>query len=794
MGVASRLALCFVVLILVIVPVARGEDSRGTLKGLEAAVEIHYDSYGIPHIYATSWTDAARTLGYLHATDRLWQMDMYRRQASGTTAEVIGRAGLESDILMRQLGIRRGCETLWNSDKLPSALRAEFEAYAAGVNVRLEELGDKDLPLYFQALGYKPAPWTPTDSLVFNKYMGWDQSGTNDDLWFGRMVGKLGSAAAEELWPLDRPYEEPTVVWQNNRRESPKPLTKSVSASDGFDAAFERLSRARSPFRGLHFGSNNWAVDGTKTASGKPMLCNDPHLGFQLPSIWYTAHLSVGGKNVAGVTFPGGPGVVIGHNDRIAWGITNMQADAVDYYVETLKPDDPLAYQHRGAWLRVDREHEEIPIRGEAAHPLDIDYTIHGPIISRDKQVVALCWTGLGPTNDVAGFWGIQRADNLEQFLAALDMLVVPCLNMAYADIEGNIGVHPAGALPLRTHGQGRIPLDGASGDYDWTGMIPASEMPLAVNPSEHYIASANGRPASIGYPHYLGWMWDPSYRKRRINELLAAAKGLTLEAMQTIQLDAYDKAAERFLPPLLGALSDESLDAFARRVRDETARWNFVADQGSIGTLVWLRWFSLYREQVWDDEWSSRGIEKVGGSWGFSGTNRREPMLEVLEYLTREFPQSVWFDDRRTVERENRDSIARRSFALAVESLRKEFGDDLENWRWGKINVLQIRSLSGQAELARQGGPVVGDSYTLNPGSNIGTVGGGASFRLLVDFGNPAASLGIYPGGQSENPASPHYADQMALWAAGKYAPLLPVAAAQLPEPIKANKLVLQP
>jgi len=792
-GVHYFARVCFSIVCLVALSASRLQaDENVPLADLSDEVTVYFDTHGIPHIFAHRWTDAARVLGYIHAGDRLWQMDMFRRQASGATAELLGKDALPSDILMRQLGIRRSCEALWNAGDIPADLRAELIAYAAGVNARIAALDEKTLPIYFQALGYRPAPWTPVDSLVFSKYMGWDQSGTLDDLWFGMMVEKLGVQAAEQLWPLERPYEVPTVHAQSDRAK-----LSALRPLPGMAQTYEHTLAAQRAVhwlgRGGSFGSNNWAIDGTKTTTGKPLLCNDPHLGFSLPSIWYAAHLSVNGENVAGVTFAGAPHVVIGHNDRLAWGITNMQADAVDCFVETMHPDDPLQYQHRGEWKKVERITEHIPVRGEAAHELHIDSTVHGPIIRRDERAISLAWTGLAPTKDLVAIWGMGRAKDMRQFLAALDDLAVPCLNIVYADVDGNIAMHPCGTLPVRTPGQGRIPLDGASGDNDWLATIPRSQLPLSVNPPEHFVASANGRPAPLGFPHYLGWMWDASYRIRRINDQLSAADKISLDGMKAIQCDAYDKAAERFVPVLLAAHNDgKPAEPIAQRALDELAKWDYVADADSIGTAIWLRWFQIYREQIWNDEWTSRGIQQPDGSWGFSGTNRREPMIEVLEFITREDPQSIWFDDRTTPQRETRDDILRSSFLAAVTALRGQLGDDVAKWNWGAINILHIGSLSRQPDLARRGLATVGTAYTVNPGSNVGTVGGGASWRMIVDLADPSRSIGVYPGGQSENPASPLYNDLMEPWAKGEYLPLHALGSAdRLPESARTRKLV---
>ncbi len=776
------------------------------LKGLAAPVEVYFDPHGIPHVYAQSWPDAARVLGYLHARDRLWQMDLFRRRASGRLAEVLGPEQLESDILMRRLGVRAGCKALWNSDAVPPAMRSELTAYAEGVNAYLTEIGDAGLPAFFKLVGYKPEPWSPVDSLVFSKYMGWDQSGTMDDLWFGAMVDKLGVAAADELWPLDRPYEIPTVKHQADRQHLPAvaaggrteshALVRRPGEGPIYLATYERLSRAGWFDRGLSFGSNNWAVDGTKTASGKPILCSDPHLGFNLPSIWYACHLSVRGENVAGVTFPSGPGIVIGHNDRLAWGITNMQADAVDYFVETVDAGHPRQYLHKGQWKPIESHTETIKVHGKPDHELTIEQTVHGPIVERKGRVISLAWTGLGPTTDPIALWRFQHSRNLREFLSACDLLICPCLNLAYADVDGNIAIHPCGALPLRLHGQGRIPMDGASGANDWAGMIPLDQLPLAVNPPEHYVASANGRPSPLGYPFYLGWMWDPSYRTRRINHILAHSDKLTPEKMQAIQYDTHDVAAERFLPVFLGALRDaDVIDAVGDRARGVLKSWDYVASVDSRAPALWLRWLEFYRDDVWKNQWESRGIKQPSGSWGFSGDNRREPMMEVLEYLTREFPNSAWFDDPTTPEHETRDDVIRRAFREMTGSIKKQFGDDPAAWQWGKINKLNIDSLSGVPALGRSGTPVPGTAFTLNPGSNVGTVGGGASWRMIVDLADPQHSRGVFPGGQSGNPASPHYDDQIAVWAAGKHLPLNAVSdPSQLPPETRRAQQTFSP
>ncbi|SVA82356.1 uncharacterized protein METZ01_LOCUS135210 [marine metagenome] len=746
-----------------------------SLSILDKPASVQHDEFGIPHVFAANRLDGARIIGWLHASDRLWQMDLLRRQASGTVAEVFGRDRLKHDILMRRLGLRRTSKAWWISDRVPSEFRAELQAYADGVNARMEQFKKIGWPAIFKDLGYTPGPWSPVDSIVFTKYMGWDQSGTDADLWFGTVVEKLGVRAAEELWPLDRPYEIPTVRQQHNRKSPPTGAMHPLpGCEDAFAAALESFDGVEWLGRGMAFGSNNWAIDGSKTRSGKPILCSDPHLGFDLPSLWYAWHLSVNGRNITGAGFPTAPYIVIGHNDRLGWGITNMQADVMDYFIEEPHPKDPKLYRHRGEWKEFHRVEETIQIKGESAHIESIDYTVHGPIISSNEGLVAAQWTGLGETRDGLAIWMMNRANNLSEALAGFDQIVIPTLSMAYADADGNIAIHACGAIPLRMRGQGRIPMDGASGEFDWRGFIPRRSLPLAVNPPRHYVGSANGRPASIGYPHHLGWMWDSSYRTRRMHQLLTNCDDMTIEKMIPLQNDAYDKAAERFLPTLLAAVKkNKPQDPFERELLAAVASWDYRAKGDSAGPLIWLRWFQHYRAGVWNDEWPARGLSERGGSWGYTGNNRRQPMLEVLEYITREHPNSEWFNDQATAERESRDDIIVRAFHKAAAELQQRAGNRLDALIWNKINKLHIGSISGNADWDRGGHSVPGDSFTLNPGSGGGRVGGGASWRMIVDFANPSRSIGIYPGGQSGDPDDPHYADLIPLWAQNKYAPL---------------------
>jgi len=787
------------------------QRSELPLPGLSAPAEVYRDRYGIPHIYARSTEDAYFALGYLHATDRLFQMELFRRRASGTLAEIFGKSALEEDIFIRQLGLRRSVEGAWRDPRFETKLKMEIVGYCAGVNARLRELEGRGFPEVFRNLGFTPAAWTPVDALVFLKYMAWDQSGTDTDVWMGMLVQKLGLETVEELFPLDRPYEIPTVApgLSPARPTLPTPSgqvpggaivaalcerrtatvldsigDRSTSFPAGYaDAARELHSRFVSGRFGsqFSFGSNNWAIDGTKSATGKPILANDPHLGFSLPSIWYTAHLVAPGLNVMGVTFAGSPYVIIGHNERIAWGFTNMQADAVDYFIEKTDAQRPNQYFYKGAWHETLRRTEEIAVRGEPPVRLEIESTVHGPLVTNHGLRLALSWMGLGPTLDAMAIAHLSTARNVSDFREALRDLSVPALNVVYADADGNIAMAPHGALPLRKRGQGRWPVDGSTGEFDWVGTIPDDQLPFALNPPQHYVASANGRPAAVGYPHYLGWMWDASYRTRRIHELLRTHDHITSGQMEQFQMDAHDVAAEAFVPVLVSAYDHKPFgDATVKAAIEELRHWNFEATPESVAPTIWWAWFKKFPDSVWKDNFDAAGVEPWAGSWGYSGTNQRLPIVEVLEYLTRENPNSAWFDDVRTPQVETRDDVMASSFVAAVEQLVKESGGGVREWKWEKTNVLKLHSLSQQSALDRGGMTVRGDGFTLCPGGEGGEVSGGASWRMVVDLANPAHSFGVYPGGQSDDPTSPHYDDLVKPWADGNYLPLLFYSTAQ--------------
>ena len=744
------------------------------LAGLANSITIIRDKHAIPHIYGTTADDDVfLALGYVHATDRMWQMDMFRRMAEGNLAEILGESAFEQDVFCRTLGFARAAERCLAAMQENSPTYRCLSAYSRGVNARIEELAPDELPVYFKTLGYTMAPWSPIDTLSFLRYVAWLLCGSFDDLWLLTLADKLGADAIDELYPFDRPYEIPIVPEKKilKPRKMSSVIPKNIPGL--LDAARDILDRAlRTGFwqrLRSSAGSNNWAIDGTKSASGAPILCNDPHLEFMLPSVWYIAHLATEKMNVAGGTFPGIPAVLVGHNDRIAWGVTNTQADVVDFFYEKVHPKDTSKYRHKGRWRRFETVNETVSIRGIGPREVTIELSVHGPVLTRKGQTITMQWTGHELSDEVQTFLRLSSATSFADFLDALRCAGVPAQNFAYADKEGTIAIFPAGKFPIRKHGFGRVPHDGSSGEFDWRGFIPFSRLKYVVNPGSHYVASANQRPVGGSYPyHYLGWQWDANYRARRIKHLLASNKLLTLDDMKRFQLDVHDCAAESFLPALFSAFEEENPEELVGNALALLKTWDCKATPDSVAATIWMTWFLYLRDAFWGVVWNTAGAP-TEGCWGFAD-NSWYPPTELLERILRQPEEETVLNTVKIPHGDDLDALVRHSFEQAVTDLATKAGEDMTAWRWAQFNKAQFESLSKVEALSRKDVPVGGTMYTLYPGGKSDGVVAGATLRFIVSFDHPDEALVVYPGGQSEDGASPHYADLFDAWVNGDY------------------------
>jgi penicillin amidase len=662
------------------------------------------------------------------------------------------------------------------------------------------------LPREFGQLGYQPGPWTPTDSLAITKAMAWELCGSLDDLYLATLVEKLGQEVVTALFPIDRYKEVPIIPPERVRGtasgdgKSNPFLSSGAHKSDMYYAYLRLAGMVSHEFSilggGTSFGSNNWVIGRKKSAGGRPMLASDPHLGLELPCVWYAAHIKAKGLNIIGGTIPGLAAVLVGHNSNVAWGITNTQADVTDFYIEKLNEEN-THYLYDGQWKPLEVLTETISIKGqEEPSELIVRETEHGPVLPLPDMNMSIKWVGAEPDDDTYAFYTLNHALDYDDFAASMRTLNVPPMNFAYADTDGMIAMWVAGLFPIRQKGLGRIPMDGTSSEFEWEGFIPRIDTPHRVNPPQGYLASANQRPAPKDYPYYLGYEWDPGYRARRINYLLSSNDEITMEQMKGFQTDTYDTAAASMLPHLISSCEDEFEEGkpYAQAL-DTLAGWDFFTSTDSSAATIWWRWLENLRDVVWKDEWKAAGIEPPSESWGHTDLNKWHPPLEVLEQMVIEEPTSKWFDDVSTKDRETLRECASISLRAAVDELRAQRGPDIAAWNWGTENTLRLDHLSGEPSLGRGGHPLSGSALALSARGSGTDVTSGPSWRMIVDFGDLGGTIGIFPGGQSGDPQSRHYDDLIDTWVEDAYISLPPYSTSeQMPAEQVEVRYVLSP
>ncbi|GER89220.1 peptidase S45 [Dictyobacter vulcani] len=616
------------------------------LDGLHEAVEVVTDPYGVPHIYAANEDDLYFAQGYVHAQDRLWQMDLHRRIGAGRLSEILGPMTLEVDRFSRRLGMHRAAVA--DTATLPDHDRHILEAYARGVNSFITHHKNK-LSVEFTILGYQPEPWQPSDTLQWGKVQAWSLNGNwETELIRARIISKIGPERAVKLEAGYDP-QHPLII---------PPGVAYQGINLGLLEQYEQL-QTLSGFS-IMGGSNNWVVDGTMTESGAPLLCNDPHLGQAAPSIWYECHLIAGDLDVTGASFPGAPGVIIGHNQHIAWGVTNAVSDVQDLYVEKFNPENPRQYEFRGQWAEAEVIREEILVKGNEQPVVEeVRVTRHGPIITHLPAIsqaqttegeltelpLALRWTSLEAGTLLTAVRQINRASNWQEFQHALRSWDTPAQNFVYADNAGNIGYTMAGNIPIRAKGQSIVPVPGWSGEYEWTGRIPFEELPRTYNPDQHFLVTANHRVVNDDYPYYITHEWLNGYRAQRIQDLLTSKKKLTVADMAEIQHDQYCLPAAEIVPYILQI---EPANAMARAAQEILQTWDYQLRPDSIGASLYSTFVRKLERLVLDavlgdDEdllhnYLGKSISALGTLNGYAGRTR-----PLLLRLLRE-QQDSWF------------------------------------------------------------------------------------------------------------------------------------------------------
>lgn len=776
-------------------------DAVESLPGLGAAVTVVYDDRDVPHIFAANEDDAVRALGYVVARDRLFQLELQTRAASGRITELAGARALELDREPRRLGMTRAAERKLAALDPASAGARAIAVYAEGVNAYIDHMSPADVPIEYRLLGARPERWKPIDSIHLLNRMGWTLSYGESDLQRERVAALVGRRAAEALLPRDMPLQEPIVPngatgvprLDGPPLPPPGPPDRTVLGDASSLAATLPASESRATDlarAGDALGSNNWAVAPGRTQRGRALLAGDPHLDLTLPSIWYEAHLVVPGKlDVYGVTIPGAPGIVIGFNRDVAWTFTNTEADAVDFYGETV--DDsvhPTRYRVDGAWRPIERRVERyLGPTGALLAADTVLYTHRGPMRREGARWLSMRWTVLDPSNEMDALVRAAHARDAAEWFEAMRGWSAPAQNMLVADRAGTIAIRSTGHFPIRPAGiTGAWIADGALSSSDWTGYRPPERYPYASSPAQGFLASANQQPVDPRTDStYLGASWADPWRAIRINALLRADSAATPESMRRDQTDPGSARADAFVPAFLAAAASRERGrpdarlAEAARLLGEWDRRYTRDDRRAV--LFELAMAELVR-RTWD-ELAPRGGRRVA-----------TPPGSVLLRLLGD-SSSAWWDDARTPSvRERRDDVLAASLRAALDSAERRHGAPSDSgWRWGRVQRANIGHLLGLAGFSRRGLEVQGGPSTLNPLAGAGTFG--PSWRMVVELGDPVRAWGTYPGGQSGNPASRRYDDRIPKWQAGALEPLrLPRGPDALDRAHRSATLTLMP
>ena len=739
-----------------------GQDLQ--LAGLKEPAEIFLDDRLVPHVFAGNESDAYYLQGYLHAKFRLWQMEFQTYAAAGRISELIGPKGLNYDREKRRLGM------VWAAEKAVAELekdyvsKTEADAYTAGVNAYITSLKESELPIEYKLLGYRPELWSNLKTALFLKFMSLDLAGYESDFEYTNLRSILGYATFNKMFPITQDSLDPIVPLDTLSRIP----GVSVKAPPGSDSIYlqnrdtANVEEVKKPNRDN--GSNNWAVSGIKTKSGSPILCNDPHLGLNLPSLWYEMQLSCPGFRAYGVTFPGAPGVIIGFNDSCAFGFTNAMRDVRDYYEIRFRDDSRREYWYNGKWLPTDFRFEHIICKDTTEFIDTIAYTVFGPVMydksfSGSKRInnkyYAVRWKAHDAGNELMIFNGLDHAKNYADYRESVKWLHTPGQNAIFASKNGDIAIMAQGDFPAKWTRQGDFVMPGTDSSYLWQGMIPEAETPFMYNPERGFVSSANQYPVNpLTYPYYLGGEYH-NYRGLMINRYLSQENEIGIEDMMKLQLDTYNPFAGMARPILLKNIDSTGLNTEELKYFEILKDWDLHYEADAKGASVFkITWDSL-KAIVWDDELAK------AGEYGFYPVNST-----LLEGLLRD---SVYefVDDINTPEIETLQQDVNKAFKKAIQTCKNL--DREGKLTWGKLKATRIEHLAKLDPFSRLDINNSGGGYAINAVRNDH----GPSWRMIVQLTKNTEAYGIYPGGQSGNPGSVYYDNFVDNWANGKYYPL---------------------
>jgi penicillin amidase len=742
-------------------PKNTASENALSLAGLKGEVTVQFDDQRIPHIFAENNHDVYYTQGYLTAKDRLWQMDFQTRFASGRLAEVIGPKAIEIDRFQRRMGMGFGAENMVKTMMQDPEVAELMNAYAEGVNAYIHSLKPGDYPIEFKLLDYAPEEWTPINSAYLLKLMSATLASSSNEFYMTNILKKYGADVVKDLFPNYPLREDPIIpngtAWNFSKVPVPSATTTTAPTA---------TAGIKTKEKDEVIGSNNWAVSGSKTSTGLPILENDPHLDLTLPSIWYQVQLVTKDMNVYGVSIPGAPGVIIGFNSKVAWGVTNVGSDVLDWYKISFKDQNHKEYLYNNQWKATNARIETIKVRGDETLSDTVYYTHHGPVVYLENQKpekfskadnipagYALRWIAHDGSNDVKTFYMLNKASNYADYRKALTYYTAPAQNFVFASMDNDIAITPNGYFPLKWKEQGKFLLDGNNPNDEWHGRIPAEQNPTVKNPPRGFVSSANQFSADPSYPYYLHWEFSGYERAHRINKRLTVMTKATADSLRNLQNDNYSVFAENVLANLSAGVNAQKLSAAEKQAFKVVSTWNKFYDATEIGASIFEIWQKQLNIEIWADEFGNQ-----------QNIMRYPSRDRTVELLLNE-PNSKWFDKVNTPQKETKTDVVTAAFKFAVDSLTRAYGPQSKQWQWGTVKNTHVPHLAKIAAFGSKALFTGGSKTSINATSEIN----GPSWRMIVALGKDLKAYGVYPGGESGNPGSFYYDDMVDTWADGK-------------------------
>ena len=725
-----------------------------SIPELKEKVTVHYDAQLIPHVFAQNELDLYRAQGYITAKHRLWQMEFQTYAAAGRLSELIGKKALNYDRQERRRGMVYGAEQSLKKMSEDANTMAIVKAYSDGVNSYINQLSPNDYPVEYKLLDYKPEAWTPKKSALLLMYMTKMLAGGDEDMENTNALRLFGKERFDLLFPDFFDITDPIIPKETDWSYIDVPQTKNPNTEPILDSIAETIDKPDP-----NYGSNNWAISDKKSTTGNAILANDPHLGLNLPSIWFVMQLSTPDHNAFGATLPGALAVISGFNEHIAWGETNATRDVIDWYKIEFN-DDRTQYKFDNQWKNVSIRVEDIKIKGQPTYKDSVLYTHHGPVVydknfKSDQELAgyAMQWTGHIPSNGQKTFTEMNKAKNYEDYVTALKNWVAPAQNFVFASTSGDIAIWVQGLFPNKWEGQGKFIMDGSTSKNDWQSFIPQQFNAHIKNPERGFVSSANQSPVDENYPYFVFNDGFETYRNRVINDFFNAKDKFSVQDFKDLHNNNYNLKASELMPYMLENMNTSNLTKEEKEIYDIALNWNYNNDMTEIGPSIWSAWWPILNTMVWDE-------------FDVKDTAIESPFTYQTIYLLKNNGEDPFMDIIDTPEIETAKDLFNLSFSKAVTKLKdwKEKNGDL-NWVNYK-GTYAGHLLQALPAFSRFDIPIGGGKNIVNATSK----NWGPSWRMIVEMTSPPTALGIYPGGQSGNPGSKYYDNFIDDWAAGKY------------------------